>query len=267
MDRSTRRRFLQMSGIAGAIGLSGCQRRFGGEKVSDTDSEIEDTDDDGVIDSEDYAPRDPEVQRKEQLECDTSTATFTSDWISIPVDRSTWNCVTGSWTFDGTVLRQTRQIPDSNADTGNVYFYQGDEIQDGVYEAEVNSVDGDDGQSILFRKVRRDDAYEYYRFGFANVDSRQKIIISRTTRPVSTEEAAGGESLDYMYLPTGDVDYSLSRDTFYSLRVEFEGDSIRAYFEDTMVFDMRDDEYTEPGELGIHCGSRTEFRNLRYRRM
>jgi hypothetical protein len=83
MDDSTRRQFLQMSGVTGTIGLTGCLRslRGGGTPTQG----VKDTDGDGVIDSEDYAPRDPEVQRKEQLqenstttECQTPTEQQTS---------------------------------------------------------------------------------------------------------------------------------------------------------------------------------------------
>jgi len=61
MDDSTRRRFLRVSGIVGTVGLAGCSQLQGG-------SDIQDTDGDGVIDSEDYAPRDASVQDAEDVE-------------------------------------------------------------------------------------------------------------------------------------------------------------------------------------------------------
>lgn len=65
----TRRRFLAAVGATGAVGIAGCLG------VLDDDEDIQDSDGDGVIDSKDYAPRDPAVQRKAQLSnCDcTST--------------------------------------------------------------------------------------------------------------------------------------------------------------------------------------------------
>jgi hypothetical protein len=65
-----------MSGVAGSIGLTGCLRSLSGDgtptpkRITPTrtsGSGIKDTDGDGVIDSEDYAPRDPEIQREEQV--------------------------------------------------------------------------------------------------------------------------------------------------------------------------------------------------------
>jgi len=58
--RMSRRRLLRTGGLAFTIGLAGCSEFFGGENIQDTDN-------DGVIDSEDYAPRDPEVQEKSDL--------------------------------------------------------------------------------------------------------------------------------------------------------------------------------------------------------
>lgn len=58
---STRRRFLRTGGVVGIAGLTGCSQITGGNDIKDTDG-------DGVIDSEDYAPRDPDVQDAEDVE-------------------------------------------------------------------------------------------------------------------------------------------------------------------------------------------------------
>lgn len=61
MRDSTRRRFLRTGGVVGIAGLTGCSQITGGNDIKDTDG-------DGVIDSEDYAPRDPDVQDAEDIE-------------------------------------------------------------------------------------------------------------------------------------------------------------------------------------------------------
>mgnify|MGYP002760518526 FL=1 len=61
--QSTRRDILRTGSLATAIGLAGCTTRI----LDRGEEDIQDTDGDGVIDSEDYAPRDPEVQRAEQV--------------------------------------------------------------------------------------------------------------------------------------------------------------------------------------------------------
>lgn len=69
-ERSTRRRFLRGAVVVGVPGATGCLRLSrGGEPTP------QDADGDGVPDEEDYAPDDPNVQRKEQLQDGGSTAT------------------------------------------------------------------------------------------------------------------------------------------------------------------------------------------------
>lgn len=57
----TRRGFLGSGAVLAATGLAGCSQITG-------ENDIQDSDGDGVIDSEDYAPRDASVQRAEQVE-------------------------------------------------------------------------------------------------------------------------------------------------------------------------------------------------------
>jgi len=80
MNGSTRRRFLQTVGAAGLIGSSGCLRldnKDDSTPAATTTSDIKDTDGDGVIDSEDYAPRDASIQAAEQVNESDSTPTET----------------------------------------------------------------------------------------------------------------------------------------------------------------------------------------------
>ena len=64
-----RRRFIAAIGVSS---LAGCTELTG----SDDSNDVQDSDEDGVIDSEDYAPNDPDVQEKENLQS-TPTATPT----------------------------------------------------------------------------------------------------------------------------------------------------------------------------------------------
>lgn len=80
----SRRRFLRAAGLGGTIATAGCLRLIGGGGGTPTPtptatSDIRDTDGDGVIDSEDYAPRDPDVQRKEQVNPTESPMDTTGD--------------------------------------------------------------------------------------------------------------------------------------------------------------------------------------------
>ncbi|MCU4802375.1 hypothetical protein OB920_18520 [Halobacteria archaeon HArc-gm2] len=71
----TRRTFIH--GVAVSVPLlAGCTSEEGGTPEDDT---IQDSDGDGVIDSEDYAPTDPDVQRKSDLQ---ETATDAADRVT-----------------------------------------------------------------------------------------------------------------------------------------------------------------------------------------
>lgn len=69
--QSTRRRILRHGTVLGLVALAGCEQFTGGDDIQDSDG-------DGVIDSEDYAPRDPDVQRAEQVQASDGTATETT---------------------------------------------------------------------------------------------------------------------------------------------------------------------------------------------
>lgn len=66
-DESGRRGFLRAGFVAGLASTAGCLRLTQRESSSTPERTSQDTDGDGVIDSEDYAPRDPDVQREAQV--------------------------------------------------------------------------------------------------------------------------------------------------------------------------------------------------------
>ncbi|SDZ91210.1 hypothetical protein SAMN04488065_1178 [Haloplanus vescus] len=76
-----RRRFLELAGPSVAAIGAGCSG-------NSDQNDIQDTDGDGVIDSEDYAPQDPEVQEKSDLQ-NSSTPTLTPAPSSTPTLTST----------------------------------------------------------------------------------------------------------------------------------------------------------------------------------
>jgi hypothetical protein len=75
VEDSTRRQFLRSGGVVSIVGLAGCSQV---PRVQ-IGNDIKDTDGDGVIDSEDYAPRDPAVQEAEDVEVIDSTEQDTED--------------------------------------------------------------------------------------------------------------------------------------------------------------------------------------------
>lgn len=79
-----RRDLLYKSAIVGAaIATAGCSSNDGGSGGDD----IQDSDGDGVIDSEDYAPNDPEVQEKSDVQSTDSTEPSTKTPTPEPRER------------------------------------------------------------------------------------------------------------------------------------------------------------------------------------
>lgn len=72
----SRRRLIKGVGGLSLAGLAGC--------TGSADSELTDTDGDGVIDSKDYAPRDPNVSRRSDLESAPETGTATPTLTATP---------------------------------------------------------------------------------------------------------------------------------------------------------------------------------------
>jgi hypothetical protein len=84
---------------------------------------MRDSDGDGVIDSEDYAPRDPDVQREEQVELvdSTSTETTTETQTAEPTETQTTEPTTEQTTTTTPVQSFTYSTPISAPDQTEIY--------------------------------------------------------------------------------------------------------------------------------------------------
>lgn len=122
MDRSTRRRILRVCGVSVAGGLAGCSGVLGGD---DEEDDIKDTDNDGVIDSEDYAPRDPDVQRKEQVEEVGSGGTSTEEPTETPTENNPGLVVVDEFETDFSQWNQLR-VDRTSVSLTNTQSYHGE---------------------------------------------------------------------------------------------------------------------------------------------
>ena len=137
MDNSTRRRFLGLSGLAGTIGLTGCLNTITGGSGTPTPAN-KDSDGDGVIDSEDYAPRDASVQRAEQVQERDSTPTETA---STEPPTETTPSSSQLWDFESGTLDNWEQVvvPDNRNEDVVDWEVIEDSIE-GSYSAYCNTV-------------------------------------------------------------------------------------------------------------------------------
>lgn len=251
MEHSRRRNILRISGTALAAGLAGCSSALVGNSSSGDETSGGNAD----SDNGDTAGRSESGE-----ECKKDM-----EWQSVPLDKSAWTVQTGEWEFNDGVIRQANQATASESDTSSRIFYDGAEITNGVFEVEINSVDGDNGQSMTFRKQTRDGRHEYYAFGSAAINPSGP---SGSKRLELAHPSAKGDSDNFRHiekLPAAESSFPpLETDSFHTYRVVFEDTFIRAYFEDELVFAVGDATQTGAGKIGFHCGSLTEFRNPRY---
>lgn len=166
MRDSTRRRFLRTGGVVGIAGLTGCSQITG-------ENDIKDTDGDGVINSEDYAPRDASVQDAEDVEeADSSESNGDDGKEDEPAeqdDTQTGNTLSLEMRADGE-LRLSESTTMEGVGTilpdivvGTSYDGEGG-CDTAAYEAEITDMSVTSGGStydivdtVPFTEFRRDD--------------------------------------------------------------------------------------------------------------
>lgn len=116
-----RRRLLRLSGGIGSAFLAGCT---GALEDDDGGLSIQDSDGDGVIDSEDYAPNDPEVQEKSDLQSKT-TATKKASAEGTATTTTPTTTTTTTTTTTATTTTTTAK-PDPNELRADSDFFEGD---------------------------------------------------------------------------------------------------------------------------------------------
>lgn len=131
MNRQTRRGFLAMC-LSTTAAISGCAGEDNGEEVKDSDG-------DGVIDSQDYAPHDPSVQSRDDIVETISTTTPTP--TSTPIDLGTIDFNTPTPT--STPINLGTVVPDTPTPAGDrLHVIDGYWLRTGVSNIESYGADG-----------------------------------------------------------------------------------------------------------------------------
>lgn len=126
----TRRQVLRASGVLGAAGIAGCT----GLTDAAGDDDIADTDGDGVINTEDYAPWDEDVQEKSQLVDDESaSAEPTSTETATDTETATPARAAVQYTFESGLEGWVPiwEGPNSCADTPGLQHETGSNVIEG----------------------------------------------------------------------------------------------------------------------------------------
>lgn len=191
-----RRRFLGAAATTVPL-LGGCVQ-------SDDKQDIQDSDGDGVIDSEDYAPQDPDVQEKSDLVTDTVRMTATDTPTDAPTDTPTRTPTdTPTRTPTGTPTRTATEASDVNSiRVTDSYWQDGTRIQayssqsvEMVVHPDIPQTDFDETEVLVL-------AYEYPRADFiaqATSDAFRRSDGKQTiTVDVDMTSAPTGTRLQYI---------------------------------------------------------------------
>lgn len=210
MDSRSRREFLRVSSVSIAAGLAGCS-------ISSDTSDISDSDGDGVIDSEDYAPRDPEVQKRADIKGSSgepAKSTYSpsdSDDIPSPTPSTPFPTDTPSPTPSPT------PNPDSIPSTSKIQVNEAPDTRTNLkeYGAETATVNLRDYPKIPFEQPRLLVAmYEFPRnqiLAYGHSDSISDVP-SQGTKSVEVKITEGSvpsnRRLHYLVYATKDKPYS-----------------------------------------------------------
>lgn len=258
ISNSTRRRVLQLCGASVVSGLAGCSSLID----NDGSDDIQDTDGDGVIDSEDYAPRDSSVQRAEQVEeasspdtegqTRTETATERQPSSDTPTpasssvryrDNFSYNSYQSHWTIreghDGSIISvdiedgQLVHIVDGGSVGGNIVSNQSFDSSATVkIEAELVRRLGGGGFGIHFGEYGTESSVLIG--DGENSGLFYTVFPSDDRRGIVVDSEPGPENTPVTYSLTLDFNnqtlQEISRDgRAYSLRVNF-GDVFSDFF-------------------------------------
>jgi len=126
-------------------------------------------------------------------------------------------------------------------------------LKDGIVEVEANSLDGIGGQHIIWRCD--EDRKNFYMFGSVNLGSPTRYAHVQLWKD-------GIAKRDLIIWGINELP-KLEPNRFHKYKVLFRDNEFKFYIDDKKVGELRDDTIREEGYVGLHCGSKTIFRNLK----
>jgi hypothetical protein len=241
-----RRRTYLATCTAGLATIAGCTGGDGGE----TTETREDTDGDGVRDSEDYAPRDPDVQSASDVATAASTTarpTTTATATATPTTVASTTAVEDDEQTDDSTSGNTLHVDDEFADSeSRILSYSSTSVTARIVP-DGPSISGLDADRVKLAAV----AYGYPRDTGITYSESDPVALSSVTT-ISTDvdltSAPTGERLHYLV-------FVLPADVAF----EDADPSTVAFFHETDPFVLRDDRATversaHPDALGDDSG-------------
>lgn len=235
-----RRKYLSTLASAGLIGVAGCttENEKSPQMISTEPSESEQ----GGYQTPTPTPR-PEPDSTE-TEC---------GYIDIPTIQRYWNVSEGDWKFEEDYIQQ------DSTEINRTVFAENIQITDGEFSAEIESLDGQRGHHITWRSDGRHRS-NYYFFG---------AILNRPPTPRNFYKWGyfkNGTPHNVGNVPFEAAPVKIEQGESHTFRVRFVGDTHEMLVDDKLVFSVRNNDH-ESGTLGLHCGGRTRFKNIRYKHL
>jgi hypothetical protein len=204
VEDSTRRQFLRSGGAVSIVGLTGCTQI---PQISGGD-DIKDTDGDGVIDSEDYAPRDASVQDAEDVRevgessSGSSTEAPSDSSTETPSDQSTKTPSNPSTEASGDSITE-------GFEDGNLNRWEG------IESAEISTATVFEGQNSLVITDTNEN------------DDEIGNTITRTFAPISPPKLSGAIRIDDGSYNTARISWSdANGNTIHAMQIRNYSDQI-----------------------------------------
>lgn len=174
---------------------------------------------------------------------------------NIPLAQSKWDVVTGEWVFDTDTIRHINEGCGGPPTPGGKAFSSDIRLEDGILSAKIKPLSDGCGNRIGFRYnniASSPTGYNFATNAVGRTNRTVQLVKSGTQNPILREESIG--SLD--------IDVTVGEYNEY--RIEFFGDEIVTYIDDTQIFSITDNSYKRPGKIGLLCGNKTHYKQITY---
>lgn len=163
---------------------------------------------------------------------------------SIP-DMGKSRKISGKWEIKEEKLHQELEGP------CHTILFEEFALKNGVIEVEANSLDGIGGQHLVWRSDSyRNNCYMFGSVGVGQNPYAHFWLWKEGERPKNLRIWQKGE------IP------EMRPKEFHKYKVVFQDNKFKFFIDDVMLGEVEDDTHKD-GYVGLHCGSRTVFKNIK----
>jgi len=171
-----------------------------------------------------------------------------SDDLTNQKSLERFKIISGDWRVgdDGLIQEVARSFC-------NTIILKAFKLKNGIIEVEANSLDGVGGQHVIFRCD--EDRKDCYMFGSVNAGHPNLYAHFWLWKDGLAKKDIIKWEKDQ--LP------KIEANKFHKYKVIFRDNEFEFYIDDKKIGEVKDDTISDAGYIGLHCGSKTIFRNLK----